>query len=165
MNIIVAVDNHLGIGKDNHLLVSIPADMRFFREVTTSGVVIAGRKTMESLPGGQPLKDRTNIVLTRQKDYSLPGAIVAHSVEEVFEKIKELDVPTDKIFVIGGESVYRQFLPFCEEIHMTKIDFVYEADAHFPDIFSMNEWKLVEESEEQTYYDLEYVFLHYRKMG
>lgn len=161
MNIIVAVDNHWGIGYKNQLLVSIPADMRFFREVTTGGVVIAGRKTMESLPGGQPLKNRTNIVLTRQKDYRLPGAIVVHSLEEALEQVK--DVPDEKVFVIGGESIYRQFLPYCKEAHVTKINFTYEADAFFPNIEESEEWRLAGESEEQTYYDLEYVFQKYHK--
>lgn len=161
MNIIVSVDSHWGIGYKNQLLVSIPADMRFFREVTTGGVVIAGRKTMESLPGGQPLKNRRNIVLTRQEDYRLPGAEVVHSVEEALEQVK--DVPEEKIFVIGGGSVYRQFLPYCKEIHMTRIHYTYEADAYFPNIEELEDWKLVGESQEQTYYDLEYVFQKYHK--
>lgn len=161
MNLIVSVDNHWGIGYKNRLLVNIPADMRFFREVTTGGVVIAGRRTMESLPGGQPLKDRMNIVLTRQENYRLPKAAVVHSVEEALEKVKA--VPKEKIFVIGGESVYRQFLPYCREAYVTKINFTYEADAYFPNIEESEGWKLVEESEEQTYYDLEYVFQKYHK--
>lgn len=161
MNIIVSVDNHWGIGYKNQLLVSIPADMRFFREVTTGGVVIAGRKTMESLPGGQPLKNRRNIVLTRQENYRLPGAVVVHSVKEALEKVK--DVPEEKIFVIGGETVYRQFLPYCREAHVTRINFTYEADAYFPNIEELQGWELVGESEEQTYYDLEYVFQKYHK--
>lgn len=161
MNIIVAVDNHWGIGYKNRLLVSIPADMRFFREVTTGGTVIAGRKTMESLPGGQPLKNRTNIVLTRQKDYSLPGAVVVHSLEEALGWVK--DMPDEKVFVIGGESIYRQFLPYCKEAHVTKINFTYEADAFFPNLEESGEWRLTGESEEQTYYDLEYVFQKYHK--
>ena len=162
MNSIVAVDEHWGIGCRNHLLVSIPADMRYFQEVTTGGVIIAGRKTLESFPGGKPLKNRVNIVLTRQKEYALAGAVVTHSVEEVLEAVK--DFPEEKVFVVGGESIYHQFLPYCREIHMTRIRFSYEADRFFPDITATGEWELSAESEEQTYYDLEYVFQKYHRI-
>ena len=86
MNIIVAVDKNWGIGKDNRLLVSIPADMKFFRTTTTGKVVVMGRKTLESFPGGQPLKNRINIVLTRDVNYKVKDAVIVHSVEELLEE-------------------------------------------------------------------------------
>ena len=88
MNVIVAADQNWGIGKDNKLLVSIPADMKMFREETSGKVVVMGRKTLESFPNGLPLKNRTNIVITKNKDYDAKGAIVVHSIEEALEEIK-----------------------------------------------------------------------------
>ena len=109
MNIIVAVDKNWAIGKDNKLLVSIPSDMKFFRETTTGKVVVMGRKTLESFPGGQPLKKRTNIVLTSDRNYKVKDAIVVHTVEELLQTLKAYK--QEDIYVIGGESVYRQLLP------------------------------------------------------
>ena len=117
MNVIVAVDDNWAIGMQNKLLVSIPADMKFFRETTMGKVVVMGRKTLESFPGGQPLKKRTNIVLTRDKQYQVKDAIVVHTVEELLEELKKYD--EKDIYVIGGETVYRQLLPYCKVAHVT----------------------------------------------
>lgn len=161
MNLIVAVDRNWAIGNQNKLLVSIPADMKFFRETTTGKVVVMGRKTLESFPGGQPLKNRTNIVLTKDKNYQVKGAIVVHSLEEL---LKELDqYPDESIFVIGGESVYRMMLPYCTDAYITRIDHAYAADTFFPNLDEDEEWVLEGETEEQTYFDLEYVFTKYKK--
>ena len=159
MRAIVAADEKWGIGKDNRLLVSIPQDMKFFRNETTGNVVIMGRKTLESFPGGQPLKKRTNIVLTRDKNYKVKDAIVVHSIEEVLEELKKYD--SEDVYVIGGDSIYSQMLPYCDTAHVTKIDFAYEADSWFPNLDEDPEWKIAEESEEQTYFDLEYTFVKY----
>ena len=102
MNLIVAVDKNWAIGNDNKLLVSIPQDMKFFRETTMGKVVVMGRKTLESFPGGQPLKKRTNIVITGDRNYDVKDAIVVHSIEEALEELKKYD--QDDIYVIGGES-------------------------------------------------------------
>ncbi|BCN30135.1 dihydrofolate reductase [Anaeromicropila herbilytica] len=161
MNLIVAVDKNWAIGLDNKLLISIPADMRFFRDETTGKVVIMGRKTLESFPGGQPLKNRTNIVISRDKDYSVKGAIVVRSVEEALKECEKYN--TEDIYVIGGSSVYEQMLPYCNVAHVTKIDFSYQADTYFPNLDEKEEWKITEESEEQTYYDLEYAFYKYER--
>lgn len=161
MNMIVAADKHWGIGYKNKLLVSIPADMKFFRETTTGNVVVMGRKTLESFPGGLPLANRTNIVLTHNKEYRVRNAIVFHTMDEVLEKLKEY--PSDRIFVIGGESIYRQFLPYCDVVHVTKIDHLYQADAFFPDLDAMEDWEITGDSEEQTYFDLEYTFYRYER--
>ena len=161
MNLIVAVDKNWGIGCGNRLLVSIPADMKFFRETTTGKVVVMGRKTLESFPGGQPLKNRTNIVLTSDKNYKVKNAVVVTCVEELLEELKKYE--EDEIFVIGGESVYRQLLPYCKTAHVTKIDHAYEADTFFPNLDEMDEWEMTGVSEEQTYFDLEYIFARYEK--
>ncbi len=160
MNLIAAVDSKFGIGRDNKLLVSIPEDMKFFRSTTMDKTVILGRKTLESFPNGAPLKRRRNIVLTR-KDIEIPGAEVAHSVEEALELVKNED--PDNVFVIGGETVYRAFLPYCSRAYLTKIDYTYEADAFFPNLDEDPEWEIEEESEEKTCFDLCYAFVTYRR--
>ena len=162
MNLIVAVDKNWAIGCGNKLLVSIPQDMKFFRETTMGKVVVMGRKTLESFPGGQPLKKRTNIVITRDKNYSVKDAIVVHSVEEALEELKQYN--EEDIYVIGGESIYRQMLPYCKVAHVTKIDHAYEADTYFPNLDEMDEWEITGVSDEQTYFNLEYEFVRYERM-
>ena len=108
-----------------------------------------------------PLPKRTNIVLTTDEDYDGRGAVVVHSTEELFEELKKYD--DEDIFIIGGESIYRMMLPCCDTAYVTRLDYAYDADTYFPDLDEMEEWKVVEESDEQTYFDLEYVFLKYQK--
>ena len=159
MRAIVAADEHWGIGKDNKLLVSIPSDMKFFREETMNKVVVMGRKTLESFPNGLPLKKRTNIVLTKDRNYKVKDAILVHSVEELMEELKKYD--SEDIYVIGGDSIYRQLLPYCDVAHVTKIDYAYEADSYFPNLDEMSDWTIERTSEELTYFDLEYMFVKY----
>ncbi len=161
MNIIVAVDNKWAIGYQNKLLVRIPADQRFFRDETIHKAVIMGRKTLESFPGAQPLKQRLNVVITSDPEYRVADAVVVHSVEEALEAVK--DYRKEEVYVIGGESIYRQMLPYCEVAHVTKIDYEYAADTYFPNLDQMEDWVLAEESDEQTYYDLTYVFCRYER--
>ncbi len=161
MQLIAAVDQNWAIGKKNKLLVSIPADMKFFRETTTGKVVVMGRKTLESFPNGLPLKNRTNIVLSKQPSFAVKGAIVVHSAAQLKEALAQYD--SDDVFVIGGESVYRILLSECDTAHITKIDYAYEADAYFPNLDMDPEWEIAADSEEQTYFDLEYRFLKYRR--
>lgn len=162
MNLIVNADKNWGIGKENQLLVHIPNDMKMFRQTTTGKVVVMGRKTLESFPNGMPLPNRTNIVLTTDQDYDGRGAVVVHSTEELFDELKKYS--DEDIFIIGGESIYRMMLPYCDTAYVTRLDYAYDADTYFPDLDEMEEWKIVEESDEQTYFDLEYVFLKYQKM-
>lgn len=162
MKLIVAVDSNWGIGNKNKLLVSIPADMKQFREKTTGHVVVMGRKTLESFPAGAPLKNRTNIVLTGNKSYKAKDAIVVHTKEEVLETLKEYD--SDDIYVIGGQSIYEMMLPYCDTAYVTKIDHAYQADTYFPNLDEMDDWRMTNESEEQTCFDLEYVFAEYQKV-
>ncbi|MCR5609831.1 MAG: dihydrofolate reductase [Lachnospiraceae bacterium] len=161
MKCIVAVDNNWAIGLNNKTLVSIPADMRFFKSETTNKVVIMGKNTLESFPAGMPLKNRTNIVITHKENYKVPGAIIVHSIEEALDMVKDYD--TDDVYVIGGAKIYEQMLKYCDVVHVTKIDFEYNADTYFPNLDNMPEWHIECDSEEQTYYDLEYRFLKYVK--
>ncbi len=161
MNIIVAADKNWAIGKDNKLLVSIPADMKFFRETTKGNIVVMGRKTLESFPQGQPLQKRVNIVISKNLDYQVKGAVVVHSVEEAIEECKKYD---GEVYVIGGESIYRSMLPYCDTALVTKIDHAYAADTYFPNLDEDAEWELTGETEEQTYFDLEYVFTKYERI-
>ena len=163
MNLIVAVDQNWAIGNKGKLLVSIPSDMKFFREETSGEgkVVILGRKTLESFPGGRPLKNRVTVILTKNPDYQVEGAIVVHSVEEALEVVKEYD--DEKVYVIGGDTIYKQFLPYCKLAHVTKIFHEYAADAYFPNLDEMPEWTVTGESDEQTYFDLEYMFVRYER--
>lgn len=162
MNLIAAVDQNWAIGNKNQLLVKIPADQKFFRETTTGKVVVMGRKTLESFPNGLPLKNRTNIVLTRDKNYQVKDAIILHSLDELREELKKY--PSQDIYVIGGETIYRQLLDDCDVAHITKIEFAYDADAYFPNLDEMPEWKITADSEEQTYFDLEYFFYKYERV-
>ena len=159
MRLIVAVDKNWGIGKNNDLLVSIPSDKKFFRQETTGKVVVMGRKTLESFPGGLPLKNRTNVVLTRNAGYRAKDTVIVHDIPELLEELKKY--PSDAVYVVGGGTVYEELLPYCDEAYVTKIDFAYEADTYFPNLDQMPEWEMVEESEEQTYFDLEFTFTRY----
>ena len=158
MKLIVAVDKNWAIGKNNKLMWSIPADMKFFRETTQGNVVIMGRKTLESFPQGQPLKNRVNIVISRKPDYQVKGAVVVHSVEEAVEESKKYE---GEVFVIGGESIYRAMLPYCDTALVTKIDHAFDADTYFPSLDQDDEWQMTKISEEQTCFDLEDYFTVY----
>lgn len=159
MKLIVAVDKNWAIGKNGKLLVSIPADMKFFRETTTGNVVVMGKNTLNSFPNGLPLKNRVNIVMTTNRSFDGKGADVVYSLEEVLEEVKKYD--TDQVYVIGGAAVYEQLLEYCDTAYVTYIDYAYEADRYFPNLDKMEGWKLEEESEEQTYFDVEYYFRKY----
>ena len=164
MNLIVAVDENWAIVYQNELLVSIPADHKFFRQETIGKVVVLGRKTLETFPQGQPLNNRTNIIMSTNQNYHVKGAIVVHSKEELMEELKKYK--SEDIYIIGGESVYRMMLPDCDVAHVTKIDHAYEADAYFPNLDEMEEWEITADSDEQTYFDLAYEFVKYeRKKG
>ncbi len=162
MKAILSADRNWGIGCQNKLLISIPSDMKFFRETTTGHTVVMGRKTLESFPGGQPLKNRRNIVLTRNPEYSVKGAEVVRSPEELLKLLE--GSPLEDVYVIGGGEVYRQLLPYCDTVYVTKIDFAYQADTFFPNLDESPEWELAEESEEQTCFDIEFTFRTYRRI-
>lgn len=162
MNLIAAVDRNWAIGYKNELLVRIPEDQKWFRETTTGKAVIMGRKTLESFPNKSPLKNRLNVVVTSDMNYSVPGAVVVHSIDEAVEAVR--DYADDDVYVIGGESIYRQMLPLCSTAHITKVDYAYQADAHFPDLDKEDGWKITETSDERTYFDIIYEFVKYERV-
>ena len=161
MNLIVNVDKNWAIGLGSKLLVRIPQDMKYFRSMTTGHVVVMGRKTLESFPESKPLPNRVNIVLTRDQGYQAPGAVVVHSMEELKEELKKYS--GEEIFVIGGGQIYRELLPLCDKAYVTKVDRAFDADVYFPDLDQDPQWKMTKVSEEQTYFDLEYVFEVYER--
>lgn len=161
MNIIAAVDNNWAIGYQNSLLVRIPRDQQMFREMTEGKVIVMGRKTLETFPQKQPLKNRVNIILSRDKKYIVRGAVVVHSLEELMKELERYN--DDDVYVVGGAAVYEQLLPYCNTAHITKIEYTYQADAYFPRLDDMPEWELAADSEEQTYFDLTYNFQKYER--
>ena len=161
MKLIAAVDKNWAIGYKGRLLASIRADQINFKKLTIGRVVVLGRKTMDTFPGGRPLPQRRNIILSHNMNYTVKDAEVVHSKEELLELLKDVD--TDDIFIIGGESIYKEFLPLCDTAIITKINYAYEADAYFPNLDNDEEWECVEEGEEQTCFDMEFYFTTYRR--
>ena len=159
MQLIAAVDENWAIGNANKLLVKIPSDQKFFREVTMGNVVVLGRKTLAEFPNGLPLSGRTNIILSRDPSYQVKNGIVIHSEEALFEELSKYD--DDKIFVVGGERIYQMLYAYCNVAHITKIHYAYAADKYFPNLDQMDNWNITGDSEEQTYFDLEYHFYKY----
>ena len=137
--------------------------MKYFREHTTGKVCIMGKNTLESFPGGRPLKNRVNIVIALEKSYKVDGATVVYSIEEALEEAKKYN--TEDVYVIGGGSIYKQMLQYCDTAYITYVDHEYAADTFIPNLDEMqDEWKMVEESEENTYFDLEYFFRVYKRI-
>ena len=161
MNIIAAVDSNWAIGYQNSLLVRIPRDQQIFREMTEGKVIVVGRRTLESFPQRQPLKNRVNIVLSRDQTYAVKGAVVVHSIKELMETLEQYD--EKDVYVAGGASVYGQLLPYCDTAYITKIDYTYQADAYLPRLDQTADWQLTADSEEQTYFDIEYYFQKYER--
>ena len=160
MKCIAAVDSNWGIGLKGKLLVSIPNDQKMFRNETTGKVIVLGRKTIETFPNGLPLKNRTNIVLSRDENLKIKDAIVVHNDDQLFYELSKYN--SDDIYIIGGESVYKQYVKYCDTAIITKIDNAFEADAYFPNLDNDDNWTMVAQSEEQTYFSLEYTFREYR---
>ena len=144
MKAILHADREWGIGKGNSLMFKIPADMKFFKETTTGNVVVMGSNTLKSLPDGNPLKDRINIVLYPDGE-KRQDCTVVNSLEELFTEIKKYDV--DKVFVIGGAMMYATLLPYCSEVLVTKVDAVGGADVFFENLDNNKNFRLIYESE------------------
>lgn len=162
MKLIVAVDENWAIGNKGQLLISIPADHKMFRQETLGKVVVLGRKTLETFPQGLPLDNRTNIILSRKADYKVKNAIIVHDREELLKAVE--DYNTDDVYIIGGASVYEQFLDLCDTAIVTHLDREYVADAFFPNLDKDPEWEMVSESEEQVYFDTTYTFREYKRV-
>jgi len=160
MKAIVVVDKNWGIGRNKKLLVHLPGDLKYFKEHTFGKVIVMGRETLESLPGGRPLPNRNNIVLTRNKDY-VADCSICHSKEELFEMVK--DENTEEVFIIGGEKVYNQFLPYCDTCYVTKIDKAFDADKFFHNLDEDENFSVVNESEVIEENGTRYKFVEYRR--
>lgn len=157
MDIIVCIDKNNGIGKDGGLLFRIPEDMAYFRRMTVNKTVIMGRKTLESLPGGMPLENRRNIVLTRNKGSVPEGAYAVSGIDEL-----KAAIGRDEAFVIGGESIYAMLLDYCERAYVTEVEACGGADRFFPDIRNMPAWSLEEQGGEKEHGGLKYRFNVYK---
>ena len=159
MNAIVAVDRKWAIGRDNQLLFTFPGDMKRFRAITTGGTVLLGRKTLESFPGGRPLPNRRNIVLTSH-NIEIEGAEVVHTTEEMLKAIETEN--TDTVYVIGGGSLYTALLPLCKRVYLTKVDAIAPgADTWFPNLDKLPGWEVETLGETLTEKDCTYQFIDY----
>lgn len=158
MDLIVAVYDDWGIGRDGDQPIALSADRKFFRRTTAGSTVIVGRKTVGSFPGQQPLPKRRNILLTRQ-DVTIPGFETAHSPAEAVNMCKE----DGKAFVIGGGSIYRQMLPMCDRAYITKVHVTPESDTFFPNLDEIPDWKVTEILESGEEDGISYEVLLYEK--
>jgi len=160
ISIIVAVAQNDAIGKNNDLLWHIPADMKRFKKLTLGHTLIMGKRTYQSLPV-KPLSNRQSIVITDDPDDHFEGCIMVSSIEE---SLKLCD-PSQETFIIGGASVYRQFLPLTDRLYLTKVHQDFEGDVFFP-VINYNNWKLVSEEnfprDEKN--DFTYSFLIYDRV-
>ena len=161
MNILVTVDNRWAIGSNDKLLVQIPKNQKLFMEETAGKVVVVGRKALQTFPQGMPLQGRTTIVLSKKEGLKIKGATVVSSLETLLKELKKYE--GEDIYVVGGESIYEQLLPYCDVAHVTKIDHVYAANKYFTNLDKDPQWEITAESDEQTYFDIAYEFLRYER--
>ncbi|NLL51403.1 MAG: dihydrofolate reductase [Peptococcaceae bacterium] len=162
MKIILSVDRNWGIGCQGQLLLRIPEDMKFFKQMTVGKVVVMGRGTFESLPGKQPLKDRTNIVLSSKMASRDDGLIICRTLESLLQELKKYKA--EDIFVIGGEKVFHHLLPYCREAYITKIDNTFPADRFLLNLDESQDWKLVSQSEWKIYDGTQFCFVKYERI-
>lgn len=161
MKLIAAVDKNWAIGKDNDLLFNIKEDMQFFRSTTLNKIVVMGRKTLESFPGSKPLKNRVNIVLSRDKNLKIEGATCVASLDELFDELKKYN--TDDVFVIGGEAIYNMLIEYCDTAYITEIDSERDADKFITNISNLDDWYLKESSDIKEDNGIKFVFNTYAK--
>lgn len=159
MNAILSAAQDWGIGKDNQLLFHLKEDMKRFRALTSGGTVLMGRRTLETLPGENPLAGRRNIVITRDKDFLQEGVEIAHSVEAALSLV---DVNADDVWVMGGGSIYAALLSRCKMVYLTRVDAVVAgADTFFPNLDKLAAWKIVSRSEPVEEDGLTYRYVEY----
>lgn len=163
MNIILAADRNWAIGKDNDLLIHLPGDLKYFKKMTTGKTVIMGRKTLESLPGGKPLPNRRNVILTRADDFQVSGAEVLNSIEDVLYLIKSGDLKSDEAFVIGGADIYKQMMPHCDKFYITKIDAELPADRYFVDLDQVDGLEITWSGPIEEYKGTKYQYVLYER--
>ena len=161
MYLIVAADNKWGIGRDGGLLAHLPSDMKYFREHTEGKAVVMGRKTLESLPGSKGLPHRVNYVLTTNPDFRAERCIAVHSEDELWDAISRYD--SDKVFLIGGASLYNWFYKLCDRLYVTTLDADLNADAFIENFDEDPDFCVVSESEPITENGITYRFVVYEK--
>ncbi len=164
MNIFVTVDENWAIGNHGNRLLQIPANQRYFQKLTTGNTVVLGRKTLQDLPQGIPYHFCKNIIMSNNPAYSVKGGIVIHSLDELLQYVENTSKDNEEIFVCGGNSIYEQLLSYCNTVYVTMVEKAYEADEHFLNLDKDKEWKMTEESEEQTYFDMIYYFRKYERV-
>lgn len=160
MNAIVAVDANWGIGRGNELLFTLRGDLKRFREMTTGGTILLGRKTLETFPGGRPLPKRRNVVLTKSSHLEVEGATVVHTIEELLDAVKDED--PDSVFVVGGGTVYTAMLPHCKRVYMTRVDATAgDPDTYFPNLDKLPGWEVEKEEPPIVEDGISYRFVDY----
>jgi len=159
MNLIAAVDKNFGIGKDGDMPWHIPADLQYFKQMTLGKTIIMGRKTLESLPGGKPLKGRDNIVITANSQYICEGAAVCHSIDEAIEAVK--DLPSDDVMVIGGAGIYGAMYSYCKRAYITKIDAEYDVDTSIVNLDEAVGWRIERVGDVHSDGEVEYRHVDY----
>ena len=160
MDLIVAVYDDWGIGRDGTQPIALSTDRKFFRETTRGAMVIVGRRTIDDFPGKKPLPGRVNVALTRS-DMEIPGFTVCHSPEEAAEVAKN----AEKVFVIGGGTVYSQMLPLCDRAYVTKVHVTPESDTFFPNLDEDEAWELAEVLQSGEENGISYEMCLYKKKG
>lgn len=159
MNAILSVDRNWAIGKENQLLFHLSGDMKRFRALTTGGAVIMGRRTLDSLPGGKPLPQRRNIVVTHDAGFTREGAEVVHRVEEALAAVEP---EAENVWVIGGGSIYAALLSRCKRVFLTRVDAAVDgADTFFPNLDKLSNWEIVSQSEPMENNGIAYQFVEY----
>lgn len=162
MKMIVAADLEWGIGREGKLLAKLPGDLAYFRRKTEGQIVIMGRKTLESLPGGLPLKDRLTIVMTRDEDYRKEGVLPVHSIDELLETLEGLR--GKEIFVAGGGDVYEGLLPYADRCYVTRIEAAFDSDVWFPDLDADPDFRLSARGEPVAENGITYRFCEYERV-
>ena len=158
MELIVAVYDDWGIGRDGTQPIALSADRKFFRETTRGAMVIAGRRTIGDFPGGKPLPGRVNVALTRTEK-EIPGFTVCASPEEAIELAKT----AERAMVIGGGSVYRQMLQYCDTAYITKVHVTPASDTYFPNLDEMEDWYIAQEIQSGEEDGIGYDILLYKR--
>tara|TARA_R110002072_G_scaffold19826_5_gene73051 strand:- start:483 stop:971 length:489 start_codon:yes stop_codon:yes gene_type:complete len=160
LTLIAAMSKNRIIGNNNELIWHLPADLKRFKSLTNGHHIIMGRKTYESL--GRPLPNRTNIIITRQKDFHAPGCLIVHSLEEAIQK----SIGDEQPFIVGGAEIYKQALPYANKIELTIVDSEYDGDSSFPEI-DAKKWEIVSKenypSDEKNKHNMS--FIQYRKIN
>lgn len=162
MHLIAAVDKNWGIGRDGRLLFRLSQDLQHFRALTSGHIVVLGRATLSTFPGQKPLAERENIILSRELGYTVPGAVVCHSVPSLFSLLSDEHNLNKDVFVIGGASIYAQLIPYCRDAYITHIAADGNADVFLPNLARMADWVLTDVGESMEEGGVFYSFARYQ---